>query len=146
MAGVPANYPIDVHTHPVPDFFREALIDAGYTVMGGELWIDGYITPPWDLESYLANREKYNYHYSVMSITAPGLGFLNGNLRAVSLARKLNDQMHQWTEQHPDKLGAFACLPLPNVEASLEEIKVGERSPITSFLKKRGKLRPFAAL
>jgi hypothetical protein len=43
----------------------------------------------------------------------------------------LNDQMYQWTEQHPDKLGAFACLPLPNVEASLEEIKVRAKSSAT---------------
>ena len=133
MAQVPANYNIDVHTHPVPDLFREALIDAGYMTKGDELWIDGYITPKWDTESYLANREKFNYHYSIMSITAPGLGFLDGNSRAVSLARKLNDQMHQWTEQHSDKLGAFACLPLPNIEASLEEIKVrATSSSITS--------------
>ena len=98
---------------------------------GDELWIDGFLTPKWDMESYLANREKFNYHYSIMSITAPGLGFLDGNSEAVSLARKLNDQMHQWTEQHPDKLGAFACLPLPNVEASLEEIKVRAKSSST---------------
>ena len=118
------NYTIDVHTHPVPNFFREALIDAGYTLKGNDLYIDGFVTPPWDLESYLTNRANFNYHYSVMSITAPGLSFLNGNPRAVSLARRLNNQMHEWTEQHPDKLGAFACLPLPNIEASLEEIKV----------------------
>lgn len=132
MAQVPADYTIDVHTHAIPDFFREALIDAGFTTRGGELWIDGFTTPKWDVESYLANREKFNYHYSIMSITAPGVGFLDGNTRAVSLARKLNEQMHQWTEQHPDKLGAFACLPLPNIEASLEEIKVRSTSTITS--------------
>ena len=131
MVELPANYTIDVHTHPVPDLFRKALKDAGFTVKGDELWIDGFLTPKWDMESYLANREKFNYHYSIMSITAPGLGFLDGNSEAVSLARKLNDQMHQWTEQHPDKLGAFACLPLPNVEASLAEIKVRARSSST---------------
>ncbi len=126
---LPENYTIDVHTHPIPDFFREALIDAGYTVEGGELWVDGFITPHWDIDSYLANRKKFEYHYSVMSITAPGLSFLNGNPRAVALARQLNDQMYKWTEAHPDKLGAFACLPLPNVQAALEELKVSYPQP-----------------
>ena len=122
--NLPANFTIDVHTHPVPTFYREALIDAGYPYEGKTVIVDGYATPNWTLESYFKNREKFGYNYSVLSITAPGVAFLNGTEQACHLARQLNDQMFEWSEAYPEAIGAVCVLPLPNIEASLEEIKV----------------------
>lgn len=119
-----AGFTIDVHTHPIPQFYRDALVDAGFPFDQQNLVIDGYQTPEWSLDSYLENRARYGYDYSLMSITAPGVSFLNGNDRAKQLARQLNDQLFQWTETYPESLGALAILPLPNVSASLEEIAV----------------------
>jgi hypothetical protein len=120
----PADYTIDVHTHPIPDFYRQALIEADFPTKGGRVWVDGFVTPDFTIESYLANREEYKYQFSVMSITAPGVNFYNGDVRAKEMARRLNLQMHEWMQAHPTKLGAFVCLPLPNIEDSLEELKV----------------------
>jgi Amidohydrolase len=130
---LPINYTIDVHTHPIPKFFRDALIDSGYPVRGGELWVDGFVTPAFDIESYIQNRKDYHYDYSVMSITAPGVSFLNGNPRAKTLARQLNDQMAEWTATYPDMLGALACLPMPDIQSSLDEIKVSTTHSQTRF-------------
>ena len=118
------DFTVDVHTHPIPLFYRDALVDTGYPFDGKTLIVDGYPTPDWDIDWYLANRAQYGYNFSVMSITAPGVSFLHGNEKATRLARQLNDQLHQWTVDHPQSLGAVAVLPLPNVQASLNEIEV----------------------
>ena len=122
--SLPKDFKIDVHTHLVPDFYREALIDAGNTTSNGELVMDGFITPKVDLDAYMKNREKHNIGYSVLSITAPGCTFLNGNSKAKRLARRLNDELQRSVERYPGQIGALGCLPLPDIDASLAEIKV----------------------
>lgn len=61
------KFTIDVHTHPIPQFYRDALIDGGYPYDGKTLIVDGFPTPAWSLDSYLENREKFGYNYSVMA-------------------------------------------------------------------------------
>lgn len=120
-----SNLTIDVHTHPIPDFYREAMIAAGYPTRDGtQLVVDGFQMPDFTIDSYVENRAQFGYDFSIMSITAPGVSFLNGNSQAATLARKLNKQMYDWTQEYPSSLGAFAVLPLPDIESSLEEIRV----------------------
>lgn len=117
------QFRVDVHTHPVPDFYKQALIEAGNPAASfSEIFVDGFKTPNFTLESYLQERSQHGYDYSILSITAPGVSFLKGNYQSRSLARKLNDQMAAWANEHPRKLGAFGILPLPDIEASLAEI------------------------
>jgi 6-methylsalicylate decarboxylase len=117
------SFKVDVHTHPVPDFYLEALANAGYNATTStDVFVDGFRTPDWQLESYLAERVKDGYKYSILSITAPGVNFLKGNYHARILARRLNDQMSTWAQEHPQQLGAFGILPLPDIESSLAEI------------------------
>lgn len=117
------NFRVDVHTHPIPDFYKEALIEAGNpATSSSEVFVDGFKTPDFTMETYLQERSEHGYNYSILSITAPGVNFLNGNYQAQSLARKLNVQMAAWAKEQPMKLGAFGILPLPDIEASLAEI------------------------
>ena len=44
---------------------------------------------------------------------------------AVHATRLLNDTYHDLTKQHPDKLAAFVSLPLPHIDASLQEMERG---------------------
>ncbi|KAK5169327.1 uncharacterized protein LTR77_005302 [Saxophila tyrrhenica] len=121
-----ATFKVDVHTHPIPGMYRQALLDAGYGPPGtnaSEIFVDGFRTPEFTIESYLEERLNRGYNYSILSITAPGLSFLKGNIQAKTLARQLNDQMSTWTQEHPKQLGAFGVLPLPDIEASLAEIE-----------------------
>ena len=131
---VPANYTIDVHSHIIPDFFRDALIAAGYPVQlqtnattnitTQQLIISGVMAPPWTLESYMENRDQFGYHYSLMSITAPGVNFLKGNPAAGKLARRLNEQMAEWIRLYPTRLGGLCVLPIPDFEGAVKEISV----------------------
>jgi len=65
---------------------------------------------------------------SIISISSPGT-HLQPNLGelAVSLARKCNAFAADLKKRHPDRFGYFATLPLPAVEASLEEMEVACR-------------------
>ncbi|KPI46058.1 2-amino-3-carboxymuconate-6-semialdehyde decarboxylase [Cyphellophora attinorum] len=117
-------FQVDVHTHPIPDFYKEALVAAGYNATStGDVFVDGFRTPNFTIDSYLQERIADAYNYSILSITAPGVSFLKGNYQAASLARRLNDQMSTWAKEYPQQLGAFGILPLPDTEASLAEIK-----------------------
>lgn len=119
-----ANFKIDVHTHPVPEFYREALVDAGYSARNlSDVFVDGFRTPNFDIKSYVDERVEHGYGFSVLSITAPGVSFLHGSYRAEELARQLNQEMQSYRKAYPDQIGAFCILPLPDIQSSLEEIK-----------------------
>src|ERR1700712_684538 len=77
---------VDVHTHPIPEFYREALYAAGYPGENiSSIFVDGFLTPyPFSIDSYLAARREQGYNFSILSITAPGLSFLKGNALASS--------------------------------------------------------------
>lgn len=120
-----SSFKVDVHTHPIPDIYREALVSAGYEASNlSDVVVDGFRTPyPFTIDGYLKDRREHGYNFSILSITAPGVSFLHGNLRAQQLARSLNDEMHQYIQANPNELGAFGVLPLPNLSSSLEEIR-----------------------
>lgn len=125
MSSLTSTFKVDLHTHPIPEFYRSALIDAGHeTPAAGGVFVDGWRTPDFSIKEYVQERADHGYNYSILSVTAPGVSFLNGNSKSISLARRLNDEMATYIKAYPKQLGAFACLPLPNIEAALEEIKV----------------------
>ncbi|KAL2820190.1 amidohydrolase 2 [Aspergillus cavernicola] len=121
--SLPDNFTIDVHTHPIPEFYKDALIQSGASVTGDQLIVDGFATPPWTLQTYMENRDRCGFDFSLMSITALGVSFLKDIPAAAKLARRLNDQMASWVNLHPTRLGALGVLPIPDVASSLEEIK-----------------------
>jgi len=114
-----SDFKVDVHTHPIPQVYKQALIDAGYNATTDvDIFVDGFRTPDFALDSYLREREADGYNYSIFSITAPGVNFLRGNLQARKLARELNDQMSAWAKQYPKQLGVSPdryLTPKPNI-------------------------------
>jgi predicted TIM-barrel fold metal-dependent hydrolase len=65
--------------------------------------------------------DSHNIQACVLSLSAPGLDFASPDL-AMNLARTINIQFAEIIRDHPTRFGAFALLPLPNVEAALQEI------------------------
>lgn len=63
---------------------------------------------------------------SYLSISSPGVYLtvpsINATKNAISLARRVNQYASNLTATYPDKFGYFASLPLPDVQASLDEI------------------------
>jgi predicted TIM-barrel fold metal-dependent hydrolase len=106
---------IDVHAHFVPDFYRRAAEDAGFGKPDGMPGI-----PKWSLESALATMDRNDIEVAMLSISAPGIHF--GDVCAtISLARRVNEYAAEIVAKHPGRFGFFAMLPLPDVEAALQE-------------------------
>lgn len=106
---------INVHHHLAPPQYVSALEDIGVTEVGGRP------LPRWDLEENLSLMDRYGIRTSIFSISAPGVYF--GDLAfARDLSRRCNEFMAGLVGDHPERFGALAALPLPDVDASLEEL------------------------
>lgn len=107
---------IDTHAHFLPDFYREALLEAGITKPDGMPAI-----PPWSEQDHLDFMQKAGISKSYLSISTPGIHF--GDItKAKKLARKVNEHAAELRKRNPDRFGSFASIPLPDVGAALEEV------------------------
>lgn len=109
---------IDVHHHIVPKDYVKSLSDEGVKKAIGVQF------PGWNANKALKVMDKYGISKSILSISAPGVYFKDKNLElAKELSRQTNDICAGLINDHPERFGAFATLPLPDVDAALEELK-----------------------
>jgi len=107
---------IDVHHHIVPPEYVKALADLGVTESAGIPF------PHWNAETALDVMDRQGIKAAITSISYPGVYF--GNLAfARELARRCNEISARLISDHSQRFGAFAVLPLPDVEASLLELE-----------------------
>lgn len=104
---------IDVHQHIIPPIWRKALSDNGVTS-------GGWATPDWSTGSALEMMDRQGIATGILSVTSPGTVF-EGVADPVGLARAVNEYGAQQQEAHPTRIGTFASLPLPNVDAAIAE-------------------------
>ncbi len=57
---------------------------------------------------------------AVLSLSTPGVHTGDG-AKASALARRCNEFAAELVRARPDRLASFACIPLPDVDASLAE-------------------------
>ncbi|POS73099.1 amidohydrolase [Diaporthe helianthi] len=115
---------IDVHSHVIPDFYTDALREAGFPVINGAVTANGSPLPSWSLDTHIKDMDANQVNYSALSLSAPGVSFLAGNeTAAIELARQLNLAMYNYTQAYPTRLGALCVLPLPHVDAAVEEAR-----------------------
>src|ERR1700674_914470 len=107
-------FTIDVHHHILPDFFWRETNEAHGPVGG--------VTPTaWSREDALSFMDEAEIDVAVTSISTPGV-HMGDDARARSLARRCNELSAELVRTRPDRFGGFACLPLPDIDAALEEI------------------------
>jgi predicted TIM-barrel fold metal-dependent hydrolase len=110
---------IDVHHHIVPKEYAKALSLKGVTkALGVPL-------PKWSLETALDVLDGNDIATAIVSISAPGVYF--GTVEeplafARELARRTNEICAELVAAHPARFGAFATLPLPDVDLALAEV------------------------
>jgi 6-methylsalicylate decarboxylase len=105
---------IDLHHHVIPDFYWEASNEGGNAAGG--------INPPrWSLDGAIAYLDEARIDVAVPSISTPGVHF-GDDAAARILARRVNEYLAEIKRDRPDRFGAFAVLPLPDVEGSLDQI------------------------
>ncbi len=105
---------IDVHSHYLPDFLVNALIKAGRTSSIPKF-------PEWSVASCLALMDEIGVSVSILSVSTPGVHFGN-DLNAAELARRCNEYCAGLFSGTDGKLGGFAALPLPALDAALTEV------------------------
>jgi predicted TIM-barrel fold metal-dependent hydrolase len=107
---------IDVHHHIIPPVYLEAMRRVGIADP-----IPGVDYPAWDVQTTLAVMDRQGIATALVSISEPGVSFGNVAL-ARDLARQINEFSARLVADHPQRFGAFAVLPLPDVEAALREL------------------------
>ena len=98
------NWRIDVHHHVVPPQFADDSMP---------------IKLP-DIDVQLRSMDRWHIQTAVTSLTPRVL--LKNRHQLGDAARTCNEFQAQMVREHPARFGAFALLPLPDVDAALEEI------------------------
>src|SRR5947199_279341 len=69
----------------------------------------------------IAYLDEAGIDVAVPSSSSPGVHF-GDDAAARKLARQVNEYLAELKHDHPDRFGAFAALPPPDVEGTLEQI------------------------
>ena len=101
---------IDVHSHIITPEFMSALEKEG------RLLDEGFPLPKWDAESQLKWMDEAGIQISVLTLAAP-------NPTSVTVLRETNEAAARLKREHPDRFRFCASLPLPNVNAAIEEAR-----------------------
>jgi 6-methylsalicylate decarboxylase len=77
--------------------------------------------PDWEPETTVAMMDRQGIATAMLSVSSPGVHFGNDDA-ARGLARSVNEFAARNAQDHRGRFGTFASLPLPNIDAALEEI------------------------
>ena len=105
-----------MHHHILPSDYLAALANAGITSSGGRP------IPEWDIQNSLALMDRHAIATAITSISEPGIYFGDVAFTRV-LARRCNEFSAQFIHEYPQRFGAFAILPLPDIDAALRELE-----------------------
>lgn len=110
---------IDVHSHYVPEQYRQDCIQHGHSRPDGTLGV-----PKWSEESHLQMMDALNVSKAYLSVTSPGTHLVQGDDKlARRITRECNEAAAGFKKRCPDRIGFFASTTLPDVAGTLEEIE-----------------------
>ena len=108
------NKLIDVHTHFLSNEYLTFLKEHNATLE------DGFPLPSYNLDEHLQLNKECNIEKSYLSISSPHPYFERFDEESISMCRLLNEQMANIKKDNKS-IGYFACLPLPNIDAAIQE-------------------------
>jgi len=85
----------------------------------------GVQLPTWNEKDALKVMDENGVEMQILSISAPGVWFRDADPKmshAKELSRSTNEFLASLIQKYPTRFGAFATTPMPDVEASLQEI------------------------
>ena len=104
--------PIDVHFHAMTPAFRKALTAKP---LGPIIRI-----PEWSPNLAIEFMDRQETAAGILSVSIPGT-HLGDDAEARVLARRVNEEFASYIAARPDRFGAFAAVPLPDVEGACRE-------------------------
>ena len=107
-------YRIDVHHHVLPKFYVATLERVNSITS-----MFGMVFPDWSPERHLEVMDKNKIAVGMASIPA-GI-YYESNAFARDLARRCNDFLCRLRSDYPTRFGAFAVLPVPDVDGASVE-------------------------
>jgi predicted TIM-barrel fold metal-dependent hydrolase len=113
-SGITAGM-IDVHFHLIPQFFSDAVYEAGKGPAIGRY-------PDWTPQLALALMDKHGIALTMLSLGQPGVGFLPPD-KAAAMARRCNDYAAELIAQQPQRFGCFGLLPMHDIDAAIGEAR-----------------------
>jgi len=108
---------IDVHAHFLPEVYARALARAGLKTLDG-----GFPVPRWSGEAAIEMMDRQDIATAMVSLSSPSAHFLPPAERP-ALVREVNDAGAELVRGHPGRFGYFASLPMPDIPASLSELR-----------------------
>lgn len=108
---------IDLHAHFLPARYRAAALAHGQAHPDGMPAL-----PEWDAADAVAMMDDVGIAAAALSISSPGVSFLDSPAEQASLTRAVNEDGAAAVAAYPDRFGLLASLPLPGVAAALAEI------------------------
>jgi aminocarboxymuconate-semialdehyde decarboxylase len=123
----------DVHTHHYTAAYFDAVRESGgdyafakdgtgrdiITLRGARFF--GVTPAMTDLSARLAAMDAAGIDVAVLSLSTPNVFFLPAS-RQPDLARRMNDAYASAVADHPDRLKAFASIPMDEPDAALAEL------------------------
>ena len=107
---VQAQGVIDVHSHIITPEFMSALESEG------RLLDEGFPIPKWNAEAQLKWMDEAGIATSILTLAAP-------QPTSAKVVRATNEAAAKLKREHPDRFRFCAALPLPNVNAAIEEAR-----------------------
>jgi predicted TIM-barrel fold metal-dependent hydrolase len=105
---------IDVHAHIIPPALRAALADTSRFPMPVRV-------PAWTPEIAVELMDRNGIAAQLVSISVPGTHH-GDDKSARELSRACNDYAADCVARFPERFGAYAVLPLPDVDGAIAEI------------------------
>ena len=106
---------IDTHHHLIPPDYRKAVQKAGLESSSGRA------LPDWSLDVTLQAMAELDVGTAILSVSTPGTSFLPDPADSAALARDLNDYTSGLIGAQPERLGFFATVPMPHIDAAVAE-------------------------
>lgn len=111
------RYRVDIHAHSLVPAYKEALAAAGITAF------HRIPVPEWSPELALEFMGQHDIALQFLSVSDPGVSFVEDDGEANQLARRVNDQVSEVVRERPRRFGAFGVVNLRDVAGAVEEAK-----------------------
>jgi 6-methylsalicylate decarboxylase len=109
---------IDVHAHAFLPSWVAAYAKATHAPSDAIKFAGGML-PKWSVERHLEVMDAHGIATSILSW--PGATAFLAGAEAKALARRMNEEFAAIVAQHPIRFGAFAVVPMDDVDAATEE-------------------------
>ena len=104
---------IDVHFHLIPQFYSDAVYEAGRGPAIGRY-------PDWSPQLALELMDKHGIALAITSIAQPGVGFMPDE-KAADFARRCNDYAVELIALYPERFACFGLLPMHDIDTAIAE-------------------------